>query len=410
MRGTVLVVDDHSRPRRALATELEDAGFAVVEAGDGQEAWEHFRGQPPDVVITDMVMPRSDGLELLTRIRAQSDVPVILFTARGSIESAAAAFKAGADDFVASPDVGVDDLVALVAHAVEGGREGQDASEMTARLPGQSAQMCRVRERVAGLAPLWTPVLISGEPGTGRGTVARALHDYGVTAGAGFVAVACTHDTSSLLLPAAGVLYLANIDSLPPRVQSQLVDHLVETETTGFGPGLRIFASTSENLSSLSGKERFDSSLALLLLRFHIQLPPLRARASDIPELANALVQKLAGSLGRNRARLTPAATSFLAGCHWPGNITQIEQVLERAVVFCPDAQIKRGLIADLVQETEDSLASIRERHARMERDDLLETIHRTGGNISQTAEILGKSRSAIYRLIDKHRIPLRRE
>jgi DNA-binding NtrC family response regulator len=304
----------------------------------------------------------------------------------------------------------VDDLVALVASAVEGGRAGGNTSDIASRLPGKSPQMYRVRERVAGLAPIWTPVLVTGEPGTGRRTVAQALHDYGVTAGAEFHHVACTHDTASLFLPAAGALYLDGIDALPSRVQSQLVDHLVEVEAAGFGPGLRILASTSENLSSLAGSGRFDSSLALLLLRFHIHLPPLRARTTDIPELAANLVQKIGGSVGRARVRLTPAASAHLAVCHWPGNIKQLEQVLERAIVFCPGTQIKQDVIDDLVQETEDSLASIREQHERMEREQLLDTIHKTGGNISQTAELLGKSRSAIYRLIDKHRIPLRRE
>ena len=117
MRGTVLVVDDHASARRALANELEDAGFEVVEAADGAEAWAIFRRGAPDVVITDLVMPRSDGLDLLSRIRSQSDVPVILFTARGSVASAASAFKGGADDFVASPDVDAEGLVAIVANA-----------------------------------------------------------------------------------------------------------------------------------------------------------------------------------------------------------------------------------------------------------------------------------------------------
>ncbi len=111
MRGTVLVVDDQARPRRALAAELEDAGFTVVQAADGDEAWKQFCDRAPDAVVTDMVMPKRDGLDLLGKIRSRSDVPVILFTARGSVQTAASAFKAGADEFVSSPDVGVEELV-----------------------------------------------------------------------------------------------------------------------------------------------------------------------------------------------------------------------------------------------------------------------------------------------------------
>ncbi|MDH3213785.1 MAG: response regulator [Myxococcales bacterium] len=112
MRGTILLVDDLARPRRALAAELEDAGFAVIQAADGKEAWQRFCERQPDAVVTDMVMPRSDGLDLLSRIRTRSDVPVILFTARGSVQSAATAFKAGADDFLSSPDGSQFSLVA----------------------------------------------------------------------------------------------------------------------------------------------------------------------------------------------------------------------------------------------------------------------------------------------------------
>ena len=114
MRGTVLVADDQPLARRALATELKDAGFDVCEAENGAEAWERFRGRQPDVVITDMVMPRSDGLDLLSRIRAVSEVPVILFTAHGTAQTAAAAFKSGADEFICSPDVEIGDLVLVL--------------------------------------------------------------------------------------------------------------------------------------------------------------------------------------------------------------------------------------------------------------------------------------------------------
>ncbi|GAG14000.1 unnamed protein product, partial [marine sediment metagenome] len=182
MRGTVLVVDDRARPRRALATELEDAGFAVVQAADGAEAWEQFRHHSPDVVITDMVMPRSDGLDLLSQIRSCSDVPVILFTARGSVESAATAFKAGADDFVSSPDVEVEGLVALVERAISGASPSLELGDLEQRLVGRSRAILRLREQISGLAPLRTPVLVSGEPGTGRDTVVRALHELGATA------------------------------------------------------------------------------------------------------------------------------------------------------------------------------------------------------------------------------------
>jgi len=187
MRGHVLVVDDQLRARRLLVTELRDAGFEVSEAGNGEEGWEAFRSRRPDVVITDMVMPRADGLELLKRIRAQSEVPVILFTGYGTPQAAANAFKAGADDFVCSPDVEIDDLVALVSDAISGSAPAEARPALESRLVGKSRAIARVRERLSGLAPLETPVLLVGEPGTGRDTAARILHDLGSTFGSEFV-------------------------------------------------------------------------------------------------------------------------------------------------------------------------------------------------------------------------------
>ena len=141
---TVLVVDDQLQARKLLGAELEEAGFAVVEAADGEEGWRSFCERRPDVVITDMVMPRSDGLELLKRIRSQSDVPVIVFSGHGSVETAAQAFKAGADDFVNSLELEADDLVTLVRDAATSGHTPPPARDLEERLVGKGAAITRV--------------------------------------------------------------------------------------------------------------------------------------------------------------------------------------------------------------------------------------------------------------------------
>jgi two-component system response regulator HydG len=408
MRGTVLVVDDRARPRRALATELEDAGFVVVQASDGVEAWKLFCRHPPDVVITDLVMPRSDGLELLGRIRSRSDVPVILFTAYGTVQSATAALKAGADEFIASPDVGIDDLVEIVASAM-GERKTEPLPALEDRLAGSSQAMVRIRERIAGLSPLWTPVLISGESGTGHDAVANAVHELGSTASTKFHHLPAASVTLRGGIPLSGLVYLDGIENLAKDVQAELAERLLKAEASGFPEGRRIVASTDAHLLSLVREGTFDATLGSALLRFAIDLPPLRDRAEDVPGIADALVAKIGVSIGR-RVHLSPAARDFLATRRWPANVRQLEKVLERTVAFSRGRRIRRQVVSEVLCELEDNVQDIREKRGARERSLLVDAIHRTGGNITRTAEVLGKSRSAVYRLLLKHDIPLNRE
>ena len=408
MRGIVLVVDDHVRPRKALATELEDAGFAVVQAGNGEDGWRMFQRHRPDVVITDMVMPRSDGLELLGRIRLRSDAPVILFTARGSVATAAAAFKAGADDFVASPDVDVDDLVELVANACGEARATVPAPDLAGRLVGASRAMVRIRERVLGLAPLRTPVLVSGEPGTGRDAIVEALHRFGSTGSGELVRIDPANFEPGDRLPDAAAFHLDGIERLPATAQLHWSNRIRSAEADDFRIGPRVFASTAEPRPFGHNDGEYQE-LRSTLVRFSIELPPLRAISDDIPAIADALVDRIGSSVGRN-IRLSPSAREYLAAQHWPGNVRQLEQLLERAIAFSRGRQIRRDVVREILAELEESLASIRDQHRALERDALLRAIQETGGNVSRTADRLGRSRSAVYRLIEKHGIRLSRD
>ena len=408
MRGTVLVADDQPLARRALATELKDAGFDVCEAENGAEAWERFRGRQPDVVITDMVMPRSDGLDLLSRIRAVSEVPVILFTAHGTAQTAAAAFKGGADDFICSPDVEIDDLVALVENAVS--RTGPTAPhpDLANRLVGESKAMRRTRERLSGLAPLRTPVLVAGERGSGRDTAVLALHELGATAGEDLVRLeprAYRLDPNRAI-PAA--VYLDDIDRLDADGRAYWQKIIAETEADGFRRRPRVLASTAVPLPTLSADEAFAQGVGRVLLRFAIEIPTLGMLREDVPQIAAALVKRIGVSVGR-KIRLSPAANSFLAEQRWPGNVSQLARVLERAVSYSRGRQIRREVVAECFGDLADSLDTIRQRGSIREREELMHALETTRGNISRTAEKLDKSRAAVYRLIEKHGISLQR-
>ena len=188
MSKKVLVVDDQPLPRQALCNELLDVGFEVEQADDGEQGWQVFQTTQPDVVVTDLTMPHSDGLELLSRIRGSSEVPVILFSAYGTVQSTAAAFKAGAHDFLSSTEIEIEDLVSQIKRAAEHG--DPKASDLTTRIQplfaGKSTLMCDLRGRLSALASFPIPVFLVGPPGSGRDQAFRILHDMGHTEGEDF--------------------------------------------------------------------------------------------------------------------------------------------------------------------------------------------------------------------------------
>ncbi len=406
MPDTVLVVDDQRHAREALAAELSEAGFSVIEAGDGSEGWEFFRRGRPDLVITDLVMPESDGMELLRRVRAHSETPVILFTAHASVGGAVSALKSGADEFVASSDTDCGELVALVRDTLAR-RDGSEPPSLAQRIVGRSRASRRLRARIAALAPLSAPVLVSGEPGTGRRAVVQALHELGSTAGRHFLRIDAASFGSRDPIPERGAVFLDGVERLSSQGQSVWAAYLDRSPRAE--AGARVLATASDRLAVRIAQGKFDARLGRALLRFQIRVPPLRERAEDLGPLADALVERFGAELGRRRLRLSSPAKRLLGSHSWPGNLAELEQVLERAVAFSKGRVIRQEVVADLLAEVEESIASIRDDHAAEQREALLEALRDTGGNVTRTAERLGKSRPAVYRLIERYGIPLER-
>jgi DNA-binding NtrC family response regulator len=358
-----------------------------------------------------MSMPRCDGIQLLRRIRSRSDVPVIVFSGHGSVESAADAFKAGADDFVNSLDIEIDDLVGLVRDAANTSHAPPSDVEIERRLVGDSPAIARVRWQLNGLAPLFTPVIVAGEPGTGRSTAIRALHELGVTSSGKLQRI-----DASTFVPAdfpqngsIGGIHLVDVEHLTSESQNYWKNRLVRDETSSLRNHLRIFASTSARLPALIQAGAFDPRLGRALLRFEVEMPPLRERSGDVPQISQVLLKKLGVAVGRERIQLSPAALKYLESCRFPDNLRQLERLLERAIAYSLGKVIRRQTLQELMADLEKTVASMREERQRFERDRLLEALRQAGGNITQTAEILEKSRSAVYRLITKHDIPLSR-
>lgn len=404
----ILVVDDQIQPRRLLIDELEAEGFEVSEASDGEEAWEKFRQRPPDLVITDMMMSRCDGLELLDRIRRHSEVPVIVFSGFGSVQSAAEAIKAGAQEFISSLDVEVDELVNLVHRTIRKGESQPSLPDLAGRVVGTSRESERLCWQITGLAPLGAPALVTGEPGSGRSTVVRALHELGSSAAGDLTRIDARSFTPPCELAAPGAVHIANVEELSHQAQAYWADRLAKSEVRSFNGRLRVLASSTQP-AALVGDSGASSELFRMLLRFQIEVPSLRDRPGDIPLIAHALVERIGKTLGRHQIHLSPASIRFLEACPFPGNAKQLQQVLERAIAFTRGKVIQRDPLKRIVAELDHSVANIRTQRRELERHQLIQTIRETGGNITHTAEALGKSRAAIYRLMQKNGIALSR-
>ena len=370
-------------------------GHRVLDAYDGEEAWRIFCQYHPQLVITDLVMPNSDGLEFLERIRECSDVPVIMYTAYGSFETAFAAGREGVDEFVSSDNLELSEFVELVDKLL-GGNGNAIPESVLHLLPGSSIGIRRVRDRVVALAPLQVPVLLVGEKGSGRTTTARALHH--LSNRSSFLTVDARSPPEHEPTPNS-TIYLPEVEELDPRAQTYWAQWL---RSPSRRHECRVVASTSIQLDRQDG---FDRDLAKRLLRFKIEPPPLRERRGDIGALTESMIASAAVELGRVRPRATRAAITLLSDQPWIENLIDLRRVVEQAVAFSPDSSIRKEFISEIIEESCESVDRIRNQHLSRERAELLSVLRSTGGNISRAAEILGRSRGAVYRLISKHRI-----
>ena len=279
--------------------------------------------------------------------------------------------------------------------------------EIAARIVGRSRIVRCLRERVEGMAPLSIPVLLTGEPGSGRSTVAGLLHAFGPTARGHLLAVDASTFAPERGVPLDSTVYLAGIERLSRVGQAWWLDRLRAQQAGTSASHVRWLASTGDSASIRALAPDFDPELERLLVRFSIRVPPLRERREDLPLLVSDLCTRIGRSVGREGVCLSPRAVELLAQCHWPGNVRELEDVIGRAIVFSRHPVIRRAQVLDLIAERAESVDAMRSGHALRERERLLEALRETGGNVTHVAEALGKSRAAVYRLIAAYGIPL---
>ena len=395
MMRTVLVVDDKEMMRDSVASTLQRAGFAVLTAPDGAGGLDLAAKKRPDAVVTDMKMPGLSGMELLEKLRAVDDeLPVVLMTAFGTIETAVKAMKLGAFDYLTKPFEG-DELVITVKRAVEHRRLVRENAVLRAgaeiprdaspdgrrtgldRLIGGSAAMRALRDQVASIANSGGTVLVTGESGAGKEVVARAIHEISGRHGGAFLAVNCAALSESLLeselfghekgsftgaerlrkgrfeLSDGGTLLLDEVSEVPARIQAKLLRVLQERafERVGssqtIGIDVRVVATSNRDLPRSVSANEFRQDLFFRLNVLPVVVPPLRERLEDVPMLAEHFVSEICARDGRPGMKLEPGALELLSGYPWPGNVRELQNICERAVVLSKGegAQITRGLL-----------------------------------------------------------------
>jgi DNA-binding NtrC family response regulator len=442
---TILVADDEKNIREGLREALALDGYEVATAADGREALDAVTRGDIDLLITDLKMPRLSGEELLKSVAAQfPTMPVIILTGHGTIESAVQAMHDGAYDFLTKP-VNLDRLSLLVKRALASrelalqNRAMQEELERRsgfASIIGRSAEMKQVFEMVRQVAPSRSSVLITGESGSGKEMIAEALHYNSPRKDKPFIKLHCAALTESLLeselfghekgaftgaiarkrgrfeLAHLGTLFLDEIGEINQNVQIKLLRVLEEKKFERVGgeetveTDVRLIAATNRDLKEAIAKGTFREDLYYRLNVVNIHIPPLRERKEDIPLLVAAFLREFSQENGRSIEGIDAKARLALYNYSWPGNVRQLRNSIESAVVLSKGTTITLDdLPPNIRGETgTDSLRlAVGASLAEMEKEVIRSTLAREGGNKSRTAEILGIGRKTLHRKIEEY-------
>ena len=446
MSKSILIAEDEAVLRSSLAELLTEEGYDVIQAQHGKAAHEIVLQRPVDLVLTDIRMPEMDGAALLGHLqKIAPQTPVIVMTAFGTVESAVAAMRSGAYDYLLKP-VNFDDLLMKVARALqftEMARAQRVIADQLAEgstfhdLVGRSPSMTRLFDTVRKLSSVKSNVLIFGESGTGKELFARAIHYNGVTRDKPFVAVnsgaipqtlieselfgyrrgaftGANRDKTGYFEAAnGGSLFLDEISTLPLQVQSSLLRVLEEKVVVPVGDtrprpiDVRIMAASNRDLEEMVRKGEFREDLLFRLNVVKITLPPLRQRKEDIPLLVHHFLDKYMSQMNKRVIGLTNGAMRALLNHTWRGNVRELENVIERAVIFAQDRQIGVEDLPFTVEGmTDDVGEDLKEAMAQFERQHIIYSLRRHNNDKTETARHLGIGVSSLYRKIDELNIP----
>jgi two-component system response regulator AtoC len=442
MKKRILVVEDEEKLRRVLELQLVSAGFEVDKAATAEEGIKV--ADRADLILSDLRLPRMDGLEFLAQIRRQNThVPVIMMTAYGSVETAVDSMKAGATDFLLKP-FSLDHLMQVVNKALEVCALRDENRQLKAELGrryeydniiGRSEAMQEIFATIDRVGPSRATVLLAGESGVGKDLIARAIHFHSPRRDRPLVKINCSAIPENLMESElfgyekgaftgaagtkpgkfeqadTGTVFLDEIGDVPPAIQVKLLRILQEREFERLGSNVtrhidvRVIAATNQDLRAALEQGTFREDLYYRLNVVPINIPPLRERREDIRFLANHFIRKLAPDAGREVESITDAGMEKLLNYHWPGNVRELENVIERGLILCNGKQLD---VEDIKLETAPRPRPQNDQHFlpegltldQYEQEIIREALKRADGNKSQAARMLGLTRNALrYRL-----------
>ena len=447
MKFNVLIVDDERNIREGLSKALEMDGHETYLARDGQEALDIIHQEEVDLVIADLRMPRLSGEELLRRVvDAWPTVPVIILTGHGTIETAVQAMRDGAFDFVTKP-VNLDRLSLLVKRALStrelvlqhrAMQEELEQQRQFSNIIGKSSEMNKVLDVVKQVAPTKAGVMVTGESGVGKELIADALHTLSNRKDKPFIKVHCAALSESLLeselfghekgaftgavsrkrgrfeLAHRGTIFLDEIGEISQSVQIKILRVLQEKAFERVGGeetlevDVRIISATNKDLKAEIEKGKFREDLYYRLNVVNIHIPPLRERKEDVPLLAAAFIREFAQENSKPVEGIDPKARAALYNYSWPGNIRELRNVIESAVVMCKGNIVTTDdLPPSVTSEPENNYIRIPmgATLAEAEQEIIRSTLSRHNGNKSRTAEVLGIGRKTLHRKIGEYHL-----
>ncbi len=451
-RARILVVDDEPEMTRVIEQALTRRGYDLSTRQSAEGAWEALEREDFDVVVTDLNMRGMTGVELTEKVaRNRKDLPVIVITAFGSLETAIATMRAGAYDFLTKP-FEIDQLVVAVERAISNAELREEVKRLREEVArtkpspdfvGDSAAMKKVHEVIARVADTDATVLVTGESGSGKELVARDVHKRSRRGTGPFVAINCAALPETLLESelfghlkgaftdarstsrglfveaSGGTLFLDEIGEMTPGMQAKLLRSLEERAVRPVGGtaevpfDARLVAATNRDLESLVESGKFREDLYYRINVVHIEVPPLRARGNDVLLLAQQFIHRFAGPLGKNVRGLSDAVAERLLSYAWPGNVRELQNCIERAIAL---ARFEELTVEDLppkvrdykpssfvVVATEDptDLVTMEE----VERRYIQRVLEAVGQNKTQAAKVLGFDRTTLYRKLERYKL-----
>jgi len=456
MKPRVLIIDDDAAIRDTMRMTLEYEGFECITASSGTEGLTMAERESPDVVFLDIKMPGIDGLEVLGRLRAQSDtLPVVMVSAHGSTAAALEAGRLGAFRFIEKP-LSKDYLIDAAREGVEVGalrrenRQMKSALEHQHQLVGSSTALAQVFDQVRRAAPTNATVLILGESGVGKELVARAIHRASLRAKERFVQVNCAAIPEELIeselfghergaftgatdkqigkfeMADRGTIFLDEVGDMSPKTQAKVLRVLQEGEVERLGSSrtnkvdVRVIAATNKNLEAEISQGRFRDDLFFRLSVIPIHVAPLRERLDDIPVLVQHFVAQFARENNRRPARFSADAMQELRQAKWRGNIRELRNVVERLLIMTDRDTVEAADVRRVVRPDDGSSSpaaaartapetarpgTLREFKEWSERAFLVQKLREHDWNISRTADVIDTPRSNLYKKLEQYAI-----